>query len=270
MTTYIDAHVIHLRAAGRSIRTITARQKILRRADATLPHGLIEAATDEIERWLATPGWSRWTLCTYYMHLSRFFQWAAAGREPMISFNPMIDIPRPRAPKSMPHPVTDGQLARALRQANARRRLTILLAAYAGLRASEIARLDRRDVSHRLITVRDGKGGKDAVVPTHSAIWAAVEQLPNGPVVRSNNGKPVDGHWLAVDARRYFDSLDMPDVHLQRFRHWFVTAAHAVEEDVFVTQRLARHEDPRTTSGYALVTKQMISTVQRLPTFETD
>ncbi|GAA4699706.1 site-specific integrase [Phytohabitans rumicis] len=279
MSAYIDAHVTHLRAAGRSTRTIIARQKLLKRVDVALPYGLVRAAPDEIEQWLATPGWGRWTLHTYYMHLFGFFTWATAGRRPMLSWNPMLDIPRPPVPKSMPDPVTDDQLARSLRAACPQQRLIIMLAAYAGLRASEIAQLDRQDfrilrigdVPKRAMVVREGKGGKrDAVLPAHSKIWAMVKNLPDGPLIRSAAGGPVDGHWLAVRARRFFDRLKMPDVHLQRFRHWFVTAAHAVEEDVLVTQHLARHEDPRTTSGYALVTRQMFSTVERLPTFDID
>lgn len=186
----------------------------------------------------------------------------------MISWNPMLAIPRPQAPKSLPIPVTDDELARALRGSDRHWRIVIALAAYAGLRASEIASMVREQITARLLTVIGGKGGKDAVLPTHPLIWRLVEQHPGGPVIRRPDGRAATGHWLSRTARPHFDQLGMPGVRLQRFRHWFGTAAHGVDNDLLVTQRLMRHEDPRTTGGYAQVTERMISTVQRLPSFD--
>jgi integrase/recombinase XerD len=249
MNAYIDAHLRHLRAAGRAATTIRDRGKVLRRADAQLPQGLFQASTAELEEWLATPGWSRWTLATYHMHLRGFFRWLTAGQTPMADYDPMTEIPRPRMPARVPKPVTDAELARALDGSDATWRLVITLAAYAGLRVSEIRRLRREDVTAEWLTVREGKGGQDAILPTHPAVWRLVRDLPAGPVVDA----AVTAH-LSASARRHFDGLGLPEVHMHRIRHWFGTAVQRAQGDLRVTQELMRHASPATTAGYAKIT----------------
>ncbi|HET6215358.1 MAG TPA: tyrosine-type recombinase/integrase [Micromonosporaceae bacterium] len=265
MKTYLDAHLTHLRAAGRSARTIHDRAGVLRRADTQLPHGLFRAAAAELEAWLATPSWSRWTLCTYQMHLRGFYHWLTSGHDPMADYNPMTEIERPRTPACIPDPVTDEELARALARSDPIWRLVITLTAYAGLRASEAGRLRREEVTAESLIVRGGKGGLDAVLPTHPAIWVIVKDLPPGPLFA-----PAFGARLSSRARAHFDQLGMPEVHLHRFRHWYGTTVQRAQGDLRVTQELMRHASPATTAGYAKVTdEQRRQAVTALPILAT-
>ena len=75
-----------------------------------------------------------------------------------------------RIPQNAPRPVPEDVLRAALARASradvraSNPRLMILLAAYAGLRAAEIAQVRREDLDDDLLRV-DGKGGKIRVVP---------------------------------------------------------------------------------------------------------
>jgi integrase len=260
---YIDAHLRHLRAAGRAKRTIDERRIVLRSADRDLPHGLIRASTAELEQWLAQ--YLGWTLCTYAMHLRGFFAWATSGCDPWLDWDPTADLPHPKRPRRIPNPVTDAQLVRAYVGSNRQWRLVILLAALAGLRADEIARLRREDVTAAVLVVH-GKGDVDATVPTHALIWAAVKDLPAGPLIHTPSGQSATGRWLSIKAREHFNRLDLPDVTLHRFRSWFGTGAQAVQGDLRVTQDLMRHANPTTTAPYALVADERLrQTVDALP-----
>jgi len=249
--SYIAAHLTHLRAAGRAQRTIADRAELLDRVDADLPHGLIRAATPEIQRWLAR--FSGWTLCTYDMHLRGFFRHATAGDAPWLDWNPMADMPSPRRPRRVPDPVTDDELASALAGSGPWWRRAVLLAAYAGLRASEIARLMREDVCESSLRVW-GKGDVGACLPTHPLVWAAVVDLPPGPLFITPHGLQATGRWLSAKARYHFDRLGLFEVHMQRFRHWFGTMIQERYGDIRLTQELMRHASPVSTAGYTQVT----------------
>lgn len=265
---YIDAYKRHLLAAGRSKSTVRGRGSVLLRADAALPRGLLRATTSELETWLAEPGWIGWTLWTYHMHLRGFYAWACGGRAPMLDWNPMTEVSRPAVPRCVPDPVTGDQLAIALRRSTGLWRLAITLAAYAGLRVDEMARLERRDITQDTVRVRIGKGGQAGVVPTHQAVWALVRGLPAGRLLIRRSGRPVpDGNWLSRYARAHFDQLGMPDVHLHRFRHWFGTTIQRSQGNLRVTQEALRHASATSTVGYTLVTdEQRRQAVTALPT----
>lgn len=262
----IDAHVAHLRAGGYSVRTITDRYELLVRMDDELPMGLCESTTDELATWLSVPTWSQWTRCTYFGHVRGFFRWACAGSDPYLDWDPSADLARPRNPNRVPHPVTEEELNAALSRSDRRWRLVVLLASYAGLRAGEISRLRREDVTEEQIRVVRGKGGRDAVLPTHPAIWALVARMPAGLLVRTRTGKQFTGDQLSVMARHHFDSIEMPEVHLHRFRHFFATALLRAGSDIRTVQDLMRHSSLATTAGYIAVTdEQKVKAVSGLP-----
>lgn len=252
----IDAHVAHLRAGGYAVRTITDRYELLSRMDDQLPEGLCEASTDELEQWLSDPTWSQWTRVTYHSHVRGFFRWACAGDDPYLDWDPSADLARPRNPNRVPHPVTEEELNAALSRSDRRWRLVVLLAAFAGLRAGEISRLRREDVTAEQIRVVKGKGGRDAVLPTHPSIWALVARMPAGLLVRTRTGREFTGDQLSVMARHHFNSIDMPEVHLHRLRHRFATELIRSGADIRTVQELMRHSSLATTAGYIQVTDQ--------------
>jgi integrase/recombinase XerD len=60
--------------------------------------------------------------------------------------DPTADILRPRMPRAVPRPISDADLIDALDQASPDVRAMLACAAYQGLRAKEIAGLQRDDI----------------------------------------------------------------------------------------------------------------------------
>jgi integrase len=267
MSELIDVHLAHIRAEGAATTTIDARRKVLGFADHAMPYGIDTATTAELADWLGTPGWSGWTRVTYYSHLKALYDWACGGDDPWLDWSPMDGIRRPRNPTVVPHPVTDDELAAALARSDDWWRLVITLAAWAGLRAAEICRLRREDVSVERVRIWRGKGGRDAEVPTHPAVWTVVEGRPPGLLVRARRAVgPMRSGTLSAEARHHFDAIGQPAVHLHRFRHWYGTAMLRAGTDVRVIQTLMRHSSLATTAGYLQVgDEQREMAVRTLP-----
>lgn len=254
----LAAYVRVSRVAGHSEATVTNRVELVDRLLREVGDPLA-VTSGQIVDWFAGQSLSRWSLAGYDGHLRSFFKF-------LVQFdhradNPMDRLTAPKAPRGAPKPVTDKQLREALERSEGTRwKLVITLAAFAGLRASEIARLRREDVTEDTITVWGGKGSKDAALPCHPAIWALVEPMPGGLLVRSRTGRPFVGDMMSVMARHHFNAIGMPDVHLHRFRHYFATmllrdrGRGGAGANLRVTQELMRHSSPATTARYTGVT----------------
>jgi integrase/recombinase XerC len=267
MSDLIDAHVRHFRAAGLAATTLRGREELLRRIDKDLLLGLEQATVEELADWLARPGWSAQTRATYYTHVVGFFRWATNPHSPQLDFDPSAGLTRPKVPRGVPRPVADDELATALDRAENPWRTYILLAAYAGLRASDIAGVRREQISEHVITVT-GKGGKTRTIPTHPVIWAAVQGLPRGPVALHNKqtySKKLRADYISTMTGRYLRSIGLPDATLHRFRHWFGTSTLR-NSNLLVTQKLMGHSSPSTTAVYCLVTdEERAAAIHALP-----
>jgi len=250
MSYLIEAHLAHLRAEGQSERTAEAREGILRRLHDYLPMGLAYAATSELNAWLGQAGWSRWTRTTYAMHIRAFYRWAC-GPGGLFDGDPTVDMAHPRGPRCLPNPVTEDELVDALDRSCEPWCTIILFAAAAGLRASEIAGVDRADVTQQEIRIVS-KGGDDGMVECHPAIWDHIRDRPPGPLIL-HDGQPVSGRWISANARHHFDSIGMPKVHMHRFRHYFATALLDQGHDLRTIQELMRHKSVTSTQIYTLV-----------------
>lgn len=250
----LDEHLTHLKASGQSDRTIESRQSVLRRLSDILPFGLVYAATEQIEAWLAElrdAGRSRWTIAVYSYHVRSFFQWACKAG--FLDGDPTADIARAKYPRCIPKPVDEDELARALAMAEPFRTAAVL-AAFAGLRASEIAACRREHITPERLTVPTGKGGDPGSVPTHPYLWDVVQFRPAGFLITDRLGREVSGHWLTVHIRGHFDAAGLPGVHLHRLRHRYGTQIQELFGDIRVTQECMRHRSIASTEGYTKVT----------------
>lgn len=247
----IDGYLAHLRQASSSNRTMTDRRRILTVADNQLPYGLDAACEDELVAWLWRDGLKLSTRETYYGALNGFFTWAY--RRGVLDINPCEEISRPKPGYRLPKPVPNELLRRILTEAAEPYRLWMTLAAYAGARCLEIARLRRDDITAERLTLH-GKGDKERVVGTHPVVWEAVEHLPPGPVTEH------DERYVSIRAAVYFRrSMNMPGVSLHKGRHWFGTEATRHYKNLRVVQQAMGHADPRTTAGYALVVAEDVT-----------
>jgi integrase/recombinase XerD len=259
----ISSHRRWMTAASLSPRTIRARVRLLRALHDALPFGLAYASTDELEGWLGNEVWSDWTRRTYANHIRAFYAWAN-GR--YLAGDPAADLIRPRRPKSVPRPVSDDQLAVALESAEPWR-TAITLAAYGGLRLSELAGVHREDVTEETIHIREAKGGDAQSVDTHPKVWALVRDRPPGPLLWRPNGRRATAGWFSDNERAYFDSIGLHEVTMHRFRHWFGTMLLNAGADLRVVQEAMRHQSVASTEGYTKVAGgQRRLAIRSLPT----
>jgi integrase/recombinase XerD len=251
MTDHFPAYRLWLDTAGASSRTITERirgvHRMARHAD-TDPTALTSL---QIMAWLASvsPGWSR---ATYRQH-------AASWHHFLVEFgirddDPMRQVPRARVPRSLPHPVTERHLADALAIARGDTRTMILLAAYAGLRVHEIAKVRGEHFEAGQLRVV-GKGGSVALLPLHPLLRAEVVRYPrSGPWFRLLNGDPMTENGVYRRVTRVLREVGSQGTP-HALRHRFGTQVlRTAGGNLRVAQELLRHASPVTTAIYTMVT----------------
>jgi integrase/recombinase XerC len=262
----IDHYLEWLRQCSRTPDTIHKREKILRKLDTELPHGCERVTEKELSDWLYRDEWSQSTRATYASCLRSFYSWAAGGENPWIPFDPTKDLPRVPHPRGVARPCTDEQLTRILTEAREPYRLWMLIAAYQGLRCCEISRLDREHVTEQTLFVIRGKGGRPRWHDTDPYVWAALRNLPAGPVAIWN-GRRATAQEISVNAAVYFRRrMKMPGVALHRGRHWLGVTSQREGKDIRVTQELLGHASLSSTQIYTQATPEQQRAVRaRLP-----
>jgi integrase/recombinase XerC len=220
--------------------------------------GLESALKNELAEWLARPNWSAQTRATYLGHIKSFFAWATEGDRPLLDYNPALNLKRPRVPRRLPRPVNAAQFDLIFTNAAEPYRTWLLLAAFAGLRAVEISRLDRENVTALQIAVL-GKGNKPAVIRTHQKIWDAVKDLPPGPIAQKRDGRRATPNYVSYSVGRHLRSLGLPrGVSLHKLRHWLGTEALRQTGNLRTVQELLRHSSPATTAIYTAITDEQV------------
>jgi integrase/recombinase XerC len=267
MSDLIEAHLARLRAQGRSPHTIDDRQKLLRRLDRELPHGLEGASDEELELFLGQAGWAAETRSTYFSHIVGFYRWATAGRKPHLDYDPSADIDRPQVTKGVPRPLSDLEVTHALEHLDGHRLDAVILALGAGMRVGEVARAGAEHVDQDGVRIF-GKGGKTRVVPTCPEVRALVNAAPTGLLVPHLRGGPWVPDQLSHDIARGLDAIGLHGVTLHRFRHTFATRLVRAGANIVAVQRLMGHANLATTQVYADVYgSDLVEAMARLPAF---
>lgn len=133
----------------------------------------------------------------------------------------------------------------------------ILLAAYQGLRVSEVARVRGVDVDGlgETLTVL-GKGGVRAVLPLHPYIAAEADRYGPGwwfgqhvPNRSSRSGGPVLGNSVSRIVGEAMGRAGVPGT-CHSLRHWYASEMLRQGVDVRVIQQLMRHASLATTERY--------------------
>lgn len=260
-----------LRAAGRTAQTIRLRRywvaRLAQELESTDPYAV---TADELIDWLAFGDWKPETRKSARASVVAFYRWAVEAERIKPRRNPARKLPKVTVPAGLPRPAPDSRLKRALWAANDRERLMIKLAAYAGLRRGEIARVHPDDVDWQRAMLRvEGKGGKVRHVPLVDELLAEL----GDELTRRRHGSCGSG-WrytrhVRVDGC-FFPGRDGGPVSpcvvgkvLSRLlggswtghtlRHRFATEAHAADHDLRAVQELLGHSKPETTARYTLV-----------------
>lgn len=236
--TLIDQYCSHQTVRGFSQATIRRRRFTLRRWVAHVD--LAEATTIDVETFLAH--WrSAQSRKSILSDLRTFYRWATTRN--LLPDDPTTLVDPIKVPHRAPSPVPAVDVLRLVKSTSGVDHTMVMLAAYAGLRVSEIAALGPGDIDFagRRITVRRGKGGSDTHVPIADEL---LDELNSWQGVRWN-GATVSRHIR--QAMRASGIAGRP----HDLRHSFGTyVAQRTHGDAFTTQRLMRHADITSTQRY--------------------
>lgn len=253
----IDAYLEHLRRLNRTEATQRARHEVLYRLNRELPYGVGQTSHAELTAWLYRPEWSANTRATYYAALKSFYGWASNPKDPWIDGDPTADLEPCRRTRGLARPVTDQQLSRIFAESAEPFRTWALIAAYQGLRCVEISRLDREHVTERQLLVVRGKGDRPRAHDTHTDVWAAVRDLPPGPVARDADGNRATPFHVSIGAAHHFRyALGMPGVALHRLRHWLGVTVQREHGNMRVTMEMLGHASLSSTEVYTSATDE--------------
>lgn len=251
----LDLHLRYLRSRGLSPLTVTGRRDVVRRLSRYLDAPAMGAGVAQIQAYLEfrAKAVSINTLRNDIAHLRAFFCWLR--RHEYRGDDPMARIDGPRLVRPHVPPADDDALALALAAADVDDRAILVLSAFAGLRAAEVARLDWSDVDTRRerITVH-GKGAKVRVISTSPPVVAALAALPHrhGPVIRRRDGRPGPNQPCQISKRASRLLGGRADgFTLHQLRHRFATVAYAGTLDLRAVQEALGHSSPTTTAIYA-------------------
>jgi integrase len=244
---------------GRCLSAATIRRRAVSLrgfAKFMTPRSVTAAAARDVDQWL-TRLRSSGTKAAYYRDLVAFYRWAT--RRELIDRNPMLLTDAPRKPKHLPKPAREEHIATAIAMADGRTQLMILLGALAGLRISEIAAISTEDIfldrEPPILLVRDGKGGKDRVVPLHPRLverlrgvsygWLFPSPAPNHEHVNAGTVGRLVGDALTAAG----EGGRRQTAHT--LRHYFGSeAARWAKGNVILVGGLMGHSTTDTTMGY--------------------
>lgn len=253
----IEAYLEHMRRAGRTEATLEGRSEILHRLNRELPYGIGQTDTEELSRWLYRDEWSQNTRATYWRAIRSFYVWAANPKDAWLDGNPTEEMEVVQTVRGVARPVSDEQLRRILTEAPEPIHTWSLLAAYEGLRCVEISRLDREHITEQSLIVVRGKGNRPRVHDTHELVWAAVKDLPRGPIAMGDDGVRLTPFEVSLKAAHHFSrQMKMPGVSLHRLRHWLGVNLQRHYRDIRVTQAALGHVALSSTQIYTMATDE--------------
>lgn len=232
------------RAAGRAPGTIRLHRHYL--SSLAERHRWPWAiSTQQLVAFLAVEAWAPETRKSARAAVCGFYRWGHGSG--YVDDDPAVLLPAVRVPPGKPRPAPEWLVKRALRDAEPRVALMLALAAYAGLRAGEIARVHPSDVVDGRLFIH-GKGGRLRVVPLAPRLVLALPKT-GGWVFPNGQGSHLSpGHVTRLVSRALPEGWTA-----HTFRHRLATRAYAGTRDLLAVSELLGHSRPETTQRYVLL-----------------
>ncbi|QOC56054.1 tyrosine integrase [Gordonia phage Clown] len=252
----MDSWTTRMYAEGLSKRTVTSRVYTLRRIQNDLGKPALSATTHELAQWLARDDIALVTRSVYHTHMRAYYRFTQS--EGLRLDDPMTAIRAPKRPKRHPRPVSIDRFHHLVDSANRDREMKamILLAGYAGLRVSEIARFHSRQLDpHGGIIEVTGKGGSTFMIPAHPDLIAHARRMPRGYWFPSQRARHLGGRTISQRMRLYMLRHGVQGTP-HALRHTFATQLLERGADLRVVQELMRHATVATTANYTAITDQ--------------
>jgi integrase/recombinase XerD len=221
----------------------------------------------DVSRFLGRPGLKASSCASYFGAIACFYKWWANNGGVDITAR----LPRPKAAKGVPRPISDQQLRDLLgTRMHRRTRVMVLLAALAGLRVHEIAKVRGEDVDLAARTLRvTGKGNVTATLLLHPELVEAAKTMPRrGWWFPGNSRRPGEAiKWRSVTdiIAQAMDRAEIPGGTAHRLRHWYGSTLVGNGADLRTAQQLLRHANLNTTAIYVAVRdEKRIEAIDRL------
>lgn len=251
----IASFTVALHAARRSPGTVRLYRKYLISLARESGIGPWEATTADLRAWLACQDWKPETAKSARTAVRAFYHWAHG--EGHIDVDPALGLEPIRIPPSSPRPAPEDVVAQITTHPDERIRHMAMLAAYAGLRAAEIAQVHADDVVGDLVGVTlrvHGKGGKARTVPVAFeplAGWLVTLEGYAFPSVDANGtARP---HLSAGHVSRLLSEALPRGWTAHTLRHRLATRAYAGTRDLLAVGAVLGHSRPETTRRYVLL-----------------
>ncbi len=256
----LGEHLTHLRLRGMSEATISARRWHLHRLAlyfGCAPEELLALTERDLDTWQHTiGGMSASYRMTFAVHIRMYFRWA--WERGHVRDNPTRVLILPKIARRVPHPIPTVDLETAIAMAPPRVRAMLVLAAYCGLRAGEIASLTRaqvRDTATPAVLTVIGKGDRERIIPLSRPVIVELHRYGlaggSGMVFPRLDGRPglLKNSRVSHLCNDYLHSLGIPE-SLHKLRHFYGTSMYQVSQDLRMVQEVMGHGSPITTSGY--------------------
>lgn len=232
---------------GFSKRTVERRRQtahaLLRSVDCK---PLTEISTDEVEDFLGQFACPQ-TRQSYRSDINQLYRFMK--QRGLAEINPCDLIDPARVPVRAATPLTNREVRAVMAAASPTTRLMVMLAAFAGLRGSEIAALRGEDIDldNRLLVVRNGKGGRDGSVPIADELARELEHWPRkGRIFLHVAGRSAVYNRI----KTVFNRLDI-NHRPHDLRHSYATsAAKKSNGNLRAVQLLMRHASITSTERY--------------------
>jgi integrase len=241
--TAIEHYCAWLSLAASS-RTVALRgYQLGRLAAASAPTGPWQVTAQMLVCFLTAPVWSRETRKSFRAAIVGFYRWAF--EECHVDVDPAARLPKVSVRPGKPRPAPEFKVLEAFLRADARGKLMVALAAYAGLRRGEIAAVHSNDIVDGVLYVR-GKGDRERTIPLPPQLAAVIRNAGPGYLFP---GK-IDGHLSADRVGKILGQLLGPGWTPHTLRHRFASQAYAATRDLRAVQELLGHSKPETTAIY--------------------
>ena len=253
------AHIRWMKIRGLADDTVAQRKAVMRRMAAHFDGKPLLAITEEeLTSWAEglVERLARATRAVYISNVREFYKWCYA--EHRIPADPAANLPVPRVSPRKPRPISEDELVLAISQCDGAVRAWLVLAAWCGLRAKEIAWLRAENVRlhseppYILVASDATKGRRERIVQLSPFAAEEMERqrLPaRGLCWRNARSVNISPGLVSQVCNRYLHGLGIDDT-LHTLRHRFGTQVQRAVRDLRVTQELLGHTSPATTAGY--------------------
>ncbi len=204
-----------------------------------------------------------------------------------LTVNPARNLKTPSKPKRIPKYLNEIELAKLLSSPNRitnsrvkkfsiRDKLILYLFAYAGLRKSELIKLNWEDINlgSKNLVIRNSKNRTDRIIPLHNKVEELLDlylplRLPliDKALIVGENGKRINKNSLQNIFTRYLclSGLRQKKYTIHSLRHTFATNLLKRNVDIYKIKKLLGHRSIESTEIYLHATaKELCDSVALL------